>query len=104
MTINSRSHNEPVQNGFDEWVFILAELELAPQIALNAIHAHTAITLQTHLLEAVLPVLPVNLEHRRAQLDGRACGQLQHALEHLARRTGGDRFLATRTIRSAKCS
>src|SRR5947209_5334867 len=102
MAINPRPDDEPVQDCFDEGVFVLAHFEIASEIALEAIDTHATITLQAHLLERVLPALAENLEYRRAQLHLSAWGQLQHAFEHLPRRTSRDRFLAPRAIRRPK--
>src|SRR5205814_10358282 len=98
MTINSRANNEPVQDGFDEGMFLLAYLEVASEIALQPIDTNAAIALQAHLLEYVLPALTENLEHRRAQFHFRSCGQLQHTLQHLPRRTRRHRFLTSRAM------
>src|SRR6266568_5153734 len=80
-------------------MLILTDLEVASEIAFYTVDTRAAITLQAHLLERVLPALTENLEHRRAQFHLSAWGQLQHALEHLPRRTRRDRFLTTRAIR-----
>src|SRR5262245_42204171 len=98
VTINSRPDDEPVQDGLDEGMFILAYLEVTSEIALDTIDTNAAIPLQTHLLEHVLPALTEDLEHWRPQFHLRAWGQLQHALQHLPRRTRRDRFLTPRAI------
>ena len=99
VTINPRSDDEPIQNCFDKGVFIVAEFEVASEIPLDAIHPHATVTLQSHLLEGVLPALAENLGNRRAQFHLRVWGQLKHALKHLPRRTGRHRLHATRTMR-----
>src|SRR5262245_58616035 len=83
-------------------MFTLVQLEMASEIVLYAIDPHTAIPLQAHVLEHVIPALTENLEHRRPQFHLSAWRQLQHAFEHLPRRTRRDRFLTTRAIGGAE--